>query len=111
MFMDRIRLPEMRLVTSTSIKAVGYDNVYSRLVIEFINGDGLYCYEQVPPKAYVALCNADSMGRHYHTHIKSKFASRKIYPDDILTNVDLEQALDRYTQDLLKTARYTGIDF
>lgn len=43
-----------------------------QLVIDFKSG-GTYVYDGVPREAYDALIAADSVGKHFHQHIRGKF--------------------------------------
>ncbi len=59
---------------SSNIAKIGHDG--ATLTIEFKNG-GIYDYEGVTPEQHKALVNADSVGSHFHHHIKSKFEGKK----------------------------------
>lgn len=57
-------------VTSSNIKSIGYDEPSRILEIEFVKGS-VYQYSPVTAPAYQDLIKAPSIGKHFHTHIKS----------------------------------------
>jgi len=61
---------EMIRVTSTAIRAVGYDG--STLRVEFRSGR-TYDHPGVPYSAYAALMEASSKGAYYNDHIRGKY--------------------------------------
>lgn len=68
---------DMKPVTSSNIKAVGYHAPSKRLSVEF-RGSGTYHYDDVPPETHEALMGAtDSHGKHFHANIKGKFKQTK----------------------------------
>jgi len=68
----------MRPVTgSSNIKGVGYDEDTRTLIVAFISG-ATYTYDDFPPEAFDDFMAADSKGRHFLRHIKSKFTGSKI---------------------------------
>lgn len=62
-------------VTSSNIKAIGHDATKDELHVDF--GNGVYVYAGVPASAHAALIGAESVGKHFHQHIKGKFDHRK----------------------------------
>lgn len=62
---------QMVPVKSSNIKAVGFDHEADTLHIEFNNGT--YVFKDVPPEAHRALMDAESVGSHFHKHIKGKY--------------------------------------
>jgi hypothetical protein len=56
-------------VSSSNLKAVGYDPSTKTLEIEFLNG-GLYQYSNVPQNIYDGLMLASSHGQYFDSHIK-----------------------------------------
>ena len=56
-------------VSSSNIKAVGYDPATQTLKIEFLNG-GLYQYLNVPESIYQGLMSASSHGQYFDQYIK-----------------------------------------
>ena len=69
--MDRVR------VTSSNIRAVGYDSTTQILEIEFIES-GVYQYMNVPKKMHERFMAAASKGRFFSANIKDKFRTRKV---------------------------------
>ena len=59
-------------VESSSIAAIGYLEPAAILEVEFRNGS-VYRYFEVPPSAYRALGDADSIGRHFNREIRPRF--------------------------------------
>ncbi|WP_444815597.1 KTSC domain-containing protein [Stutzerimonas frequens] len=57
------------VVSSSSLRALGYDPEQQVLEVEF-SGGALYRYEAVPPEAVQALLEADSLGRHFNQVFK-----------------------------------------
>lgn len=57
------------VVSSSSLRALGYDPEQQVLEVEFSSG-ALYRYEKVPPAAVQALLEADSLGRHFNQVFK-----------------------------------------
>ena len=60
---------ERQHVSSSNLKAVGYDPATKTLEIEFLNG-GLYQYSSVPESIYKELMSASSHGQYFDSHIK-----------------------------------------
>lgn len=67
---------EMKPVSSSNIKAIGYDPATKEMHIDF--GESKYAYDNVPPSAHAAILAAGSVGKHFHANIKGKFGHRKI---------------------------------
>ena len=63
-------------VKSSNIKAIGYDKAAQRLAVQFSNGT-LFHYEGVTPDAYQGLASAESVGKHFGSHIRSNFKAAK----------------------------------
>lgn len=56
-------------VTSSQIKSIGHDPETKKLHIEF-NGGAVYEYDDVNVELHKSLMEAESHGKHFHTHIK-----------------------------------------
>lgn len=65
----------MQPVSSSNLKAAGYDPKARELHIQFPNG--LYIHDDVPQEEFDNLMAAESPGGHYHRNIKGKFAHRR----------------------------------
>jgi len=63
---------QMIQVSSSAIKAVGYDSDSNRLFIEFNQGKN-YAFCRVPESIYKSLMSASSKGSYYDEHIKDKY--------------------------------------
>ena len=62
-------------VESSNIASVGY--AYGILEIEF-NSGAIYQYENVPIRVYDVMMKADSVGKYFNAHIKSKYNYRRV---------------------------------
>lgn len=62
-------------VESSNIASVGYDGV--NLEVEFKSG-AIYQYENVPIRVYDVMMKADSVGKYFNAHIKSKYNYRRV---------------------------------
>jgi len=58
-------------VSSSALRSVGYDQEQQTLEIEFQNG-AVYRYFDVPAKVHRGLMGAESHGRYFHEHVRSK---------------------------------------
>jgi len=67
-------MPRTQPVSSSSVRAVGYDEQLGRLVLEYDSG-GRYVYYGVPPSVHRDLLTADSIGRYVNTMIKPRYPS------------------------------------
>jgi len=65
------------VVTSSNLRAVGYDSWSQTLEIEFRSG-GAYAYYGVPPWVHGELMMASSHGRYFHSHILGKYEYRRL---------------------------------
>lgn len=66
----------MQPVTSSQIKAVGYDGGAQQLAVEF-HRSGVYTYNNVPRYVYEGLLAAESVGKFFGAHVKGKFEYQK----------------------------------
>ena len=64
-------------VTSTMIRAVGYDAETKSLEIEFNKGGAIWLYSEVPAEEHDALMKADSLGKYFLSRIKDKYPATK----------------------------------
>jgi hypothetical protein len=69
--MERIR------VSSSNVRAVGYDAEEQILEVEFHSGS-IYHYFNVPEYKYGGLMRASSKGGYLNDHIKSTYRYRQI---------------------------------
>jgi hypothetical protein len=63
----------MRLVKSSSIRAVGYDEDAEELWVEYHSSPGVYGYQGVPRDVFVELEEAESKGGYVNRTIKGRF--------------------------------------
>jgi len=62
---------------SSLLKAASYQDGCALLDLEFRGGE-IYRYVAVPAQTYRELLLAESQGRYFNTHIRTRFASTKI---------------------------------
>ena len=68
---DMNHYTEMTMVSSTAIRAVGYDG--HTLTVQFHTSDTTYCHHGVPYSLYAELMRASSMGAYYNRYIRGKY--------------------------------------
>ncbi|MEW6765240.1 MAG: KTSC domain-containing protein [Pseudomonadota bacterium] len=56
-------------VSSSNLRAVGYDPATRTLEVEFLNG-GLYSYSGVPASVHAGIMSASSHGSYFDAYIK-----------------------------------------
>lgn len=64
-------------VTSSNLKAIGYDKDTRVLIVEFLTG-GVYEYSNVEESVYVNFLTAPSPGRYFLQEVKNKYEHKKI---------------------------------
>jgi len=64
-------------VESSAVESVGYDPRTRTLEIEYAGG-GVYRYFGVPPRAYVLLLRADSIGAYVNRRIKPYYRCARV---------------------------------
>lgn len=69
-------MTQLKPVKSSNIEAVGHDADKNELHVKF-KGGGIHIYSGVTPDVHNNFVNADSIGKHFHANIRSKFPSRK----------------------------------
>lgn len=70
----------MSPVTSSNLKAVGYDPASQALEVHFKNGTR-FRYAKVPPEAHAELMAAESPGGHFHRHIRARYEGVRLTGD------------------------------
>lgn len=68
---------ERQAVESSMIKSVGYSRETRILEIEFSNGS-VHDYSDVPESEYLALVNADSIGKQFSAAIRGLYSGTKV---------------------------------
>jgi hypothetical protein len=71
-------MPKLHPVSSSSIRAIGYDRVRRELFIDYIASPGNYVYEGVPPTVYAELLVAPSKGRFVNFRVKNHYRYRLV---------------------------------
>ena len=64
-------------VDSSELRSVGYEMDAAVLEAEFHSGE-VYDYFDVPAQLVVELLEAESIGRYFNAHIRSKFKFKKV---------------------------------
>lgn len=67
----------MKIVSSSNIQKVGYDEKTETMRVEF-NGGTLYEYFKVPSSVYTELVNAQSIGSYLGKNIRNHYACQKV---------------------------------
>jgi hypothetical protein len=65
------------VVSSSSIRSIGYDARTQTLEVEFVSGS-VYRYASVPKDVWSALRKADSKGKYFQTHVRDVFAAEAL---------------------------------
>ena len=63
---------QRQLVSSTSLRSVGYDPENQELEIEFTSGK-VYRYHHVSPEVYAELMQAESLGQFFNAQIRDNY--------------------------------------
>ena len=66
-----------KLVESSNLRSVGYDEFLLVLEIEF-NSNAVYRYYGVPSEVHDELINAESVGKYFNANVKSKYNFLKV---------------------------------
>ncbi len=66
-----------RVVSSSNLQSVGYDEEHKILEIEF-NSGAVYHYFDVPLHIYQGLMNATSHGVYFALHIKNGYRYKQV---------------------------------
>ncbi len=71
-------------VTSSNLESIGYDPATLLLEIQFLGTPdkpgGLYQYAGVLPEDHAALMTSESVGKHFHAHVKDQYKTAKLPP-------------------------------
>lgn len=67
-------------VKSSQIKSIGHNPATCTLEVEFSNG-AVYQYHGVEADAHADMMASNSIGAHFHQHIKNKHVTEKISGD------------------------------
>lgn len=68
---------DIQTVSSSNVKAVGYDEGTQTLEVEFLNG-GVYQYYGVPEHLHTQFMGAASKGQFLHYYIKDRYPYSRI---------------------------------
>ena len=64
-------------VKSSNIDSVGYDQKTMALTVKFKSGS-THQYDDVSPEKHAELMKAESVGSHFHKHIRNAHKSSKM---------------------------------
>lgn len=73
----KMNYPEMYLVSSSNVAALGYDQENQIMYVRFQNGT-LYSYSGVPEYEFEALKNAPSIGSYLNRNFKNIYPYERI---------------------------------
>jgi len=65
-------------VESNLIRSVGYDLASSILEVEFVQGNRVYQYYDVPLSVYAELIDAESKGNYFNEYIRDMYSYSQV---------------------------------
>ena len=71
-------MPEMLLVDSSNVEAIGYDPDTQELHVRFVKSGETYVYYGVEEWVFQEFMQADSKGTHLNTNIKNHYQYGKL---------------------------------
>lgn len=71
---------QMTPVTSSNVKAVGYDPAGRTMRVQF--NSGTYDYADVPPEKHAALMEAESVGKHLNANFRGHHTATPVHVDE-----------------------------
>lgn len=74
---NKMNYPEMKVVSSSNIAELGYDQESQTVYVRFLNGS-LYIYKGVPEYEFDNLFNAPSLGSYLHRNFKNVYSYERI---------------------------------
>ena len=66
-------MPEMQIVASSNIEAIGYDAECQQLHVRFSKSGATYIYHGVEEWVYSEFMTAESKGQYLNAHIKTVY--------------------------------------
>lgn len=69
--------PEMHMIDSSNVEAVGFDEDEQEIWVRFLSGD-TYVYSDANEAIFNELLHASSVGSYLNRAIKGNFAYRKV---------------------------------
>jgi hypothetical protein len=88
-----VNIPKLNPVKSSTIKAIGYDEVNRHLYIEFHSGT-IYKYYNVYPQEFNGLITAYSIGGYYNEWIKRSYIGYAIGRYELTPHEESEQSIE-----------------
>lgn len=71
-------MPEMLVVTSGNVEAIGYDGATQELHVRFVKSGQTYVYYGVEEWRFQELLNTDSKGGYLHAYIRGNYQYAKL---------------------------------
>ena len=71
-------MPEMHLVSSSNVEAVGYDTATRELHVRFLKSGLTYVYYDVDEYVFIELRNANSVGTYLNQNIIPRYQCGKL---------------------------------
>ncbi|WP_447978473.1 KTSC domain-containing protein [Candidatus Nitrospira bockiana] len=71
-------MPEMQLVDSSNIEAIGYDRETQELHVRFLRSGLTYVYYEVEEWVFNELMLSDSKGTYFNTNVKNRYQCGKL---------------------------------
>jgi len=68
-----VRIP----ITSSNLKAIGYDEEHKILEVEF-KGGGVYRYKDVPKETFESFLSSPSLGKFFMGSIRNRFLFERL---------------------------------
>ena len=65
------------VVSSSSLRSIGYDSRTRTLEVEFASG-GVYRYAPVPADVWGALRRAESKGKYFQDFVRDRFETERV---------------------------------
>ncbi|RLV55704.1 KTSC domain-containing protein [Aeromicrobium phragmitis] len=65
------------LVSSSSLRSVGYDDTTHTLEVEFHKG-AIYRFDAVPREVHDELVSAESIGRYFNENVRDAYPYRRL---------------------------------
>ena len=64
------------VANSSNVAAIGYHAPTRRMAVQFKSGS-THIYADVKPEDHAAFAGAESVGKHFHAHVRNVFKSTK----------------------------------
>lgn len=71
-------MPEMHLVSSSNVEAIGYDSATRELYVRFLKSGLTYVYYDVDEYVFIEFRNANSVGTYLNQNIIPRYQCGKL---------------------------------